>query len=72
MYTQQFECCFCGRSLPADDPCLVRLLLLGTGDATQELWGHAACLRRVIRSAVPLLLPEHFTEPEEYPERSAQ
>jgi hypothetical protein len=48
--------------MSADDPCLVHLLLLGAGDATQELWGHAVCLRRVVRPAVPLLLPEECEE----------
>ena len=65
MATQQFQCCFCGGSLLEEDPCLVHLLLLSAEEATQELWGHAACLRRVVHPAVPLLLPEECEEPEE-------
>lgn len=53
-----FQCCFCGANVPADDPYLIHLLLLGPEDVSQELWGHAACLRRVVHSGVPLLIPE--------------
>jgi hypothetical protein len=59
---QRFECCFCGGSIPTDDPCLVHLILLGPEDSSQELWGHASCLRRVVRPAVPLLVPEECEE----------
>lgn len=45
-----------------DDPCLVHLILVGPGDASQELWGHAMCLRRVVQPSVPLLIPEECEE----------
>jgi hypothetical protein len=60
-----FQCCFCDGNVPADDPCLVRLLLLGLEDSSQELWGHAGCLRRVVQPGVPLLIPEEGEKPAE-------
>ena len=53
-----FQCCFCGANVPAGDPCLIHLALIGPDDGRQELWGHAACLRKVVQPGVPLLLPE--------------
>jgi hypothetical protein len=57
-----FQCCFCGGNVPVDDPCLIHLVLLGQGDSSQELWGHAECLRRVIHPSIWLLLPEECEE----------
>ncbi len=59
-----FQCCFCGANVPADDPCLAHLLLLGSEDSSQELWGHAACLRRAVQPGVPLLIPEECEDEE--------
>ncbi|HXG11594.1 MAG TPA: hypothetical protein VNK04_17700 [Gemmataceae bacterium] len=62
--SRKYECCFCGDSIAGDDPCLVHLLLLGPEDSSQELWGHASCLRRAVRPAVPLFIPEECEERE--------
>ena len=57
-----FECCFCGANVPGDDPRFIRLLLRGPEDSSQELWGHARCVRRAVQPSVPLLLPEEYED----------
>jgi hypothetical protein len=72
-----YKCCLCGSDIPADDPCLVHILLSGvTGDpeASQEVFAHARCVKRAFHPSVPLLFSEECEDllAEEAPPRPNQ
>jgi hypothetical protein len=50
-------CCFCGEDAPIGSNDFLSLLVSLPHDATQELWAHGECLRRVVHPSVPMLPP---------------
>jgi hypothetical protein len=54
--TSQIQCCFCGQSVASSGTDPVSITLPVPDGGTQELWSHAACLRRVLHPSVPLAI----------------
>jgi hypothetical protein len=51
-------CCFCGESAPIGSDGFFSLVVILPHGATQELWAHGECLRRVVHPSVPMLPQE--------------
>jgi hypothetical protein len=51
---KQFQCCFCGARIEPLSPDPVHLVIPLEDSASQELFAHAACLRRTLHSSVAL------------------
>ena len=51
-------CCFCGEYAPIGSDDFLSLIVSLPGGASQELWAHGECLRRVVHRSVPMVPPE--------------
>jgi hypothetical protein len=52
------QCCFCGATIAPVSPDPVRLEVRGENGETQELYCHAAHLKRALHPSVPLYIWE--------------
>ena len=53
----RFQCCFCGTGIESVPPDPVHLLIPLQEGASQEIFVHAACLRRLLHPSI-MLHPE--------------
>jgi hypothetical protein len=51
-------CCFCGEHAPEGSDDFLALVVKLPEGASQELWAHGECLRRMVHPSVPMLPPE--------------
>ena len=51
-------CCFCGEYAPMTSDGFLSLIVVLPDGATQGLWTHGECLRRVLHPSEPTDLPE--------------
>ncbi len=51
-----YQCCFCGKHVEHGGIEPIQLTVVLENDAEQNLYCHAACLRKVLHPSVPLAL----------------